>query len=116
MKRGDVVLAMFPHASGTAPKSRPVLVVQADYYNQRISNVLVASITTNLRRKGDAAHFLVAAATPEGKTSGLTQDSLVSCLNLAVMPVTDIGRKIGELSGVAMQQIDICLKAALGIP
>jgi mRNA-degrading endonuclease toxin of MazEF toxin-antitoxin module len=41
MKRGDIVLALFPHASGTPPKRRPVLVIQADYYNHKISNVLV---------------------------------------------------------------------------
>jgi mRNA-degrading endonuclease toxin of MazEF toxin-antitoxin module len=46
MKCGDIVLVHFPHASGTAPKHRPALVVQADFYNQRISNVLVASITS----------------------------------------------------------------------
>ena len=115
MKRGDIVLAAFPHASGTPAKKRPVLVVQADFYNQRIANVLLATITSNLARRTDPAHFFIDVSTAEGQRSGLNQDSLVSCLNLAVLPRGDIGPRIGELSTQAMQQIDECLKAALGI-
>ena len=115
MKRGDIVLAIFPHASGTPAKRRPALVVQADYYNQKISNVLLAPITSNLARRNDAAHFFIDIATPEGKLSGLTQNSLVSCLNVGVVPGSLIGPKIGELSAASMLQIDACLKVALGI-
>jgi mRNA-degrading endonuclease toxin of MazEF toxin-antitoxin module len=115
MKRGDLVIAQFPHAAGTPPKSRPVLVVQADFYNQRINNVLVAAVTTNLTRRGDPAHCFVDVATVEGKLSGLSRASLISCLNLAVLPKTDLGQKIGELSAHLMSQIDDCLKTALGM-
>ena len=115
MKRGDVVLALFPHAAGTPAKRRPALVVQADYYNQRITNVLLAPITSNLARRGDAAHYLIDVATPEGQQSGLRQDSLVSCLNISVVPVSVVGPKIGELATPSMKLIDDCLKAALGI-
>ena len=85
MKRGDVILAFVPHASGTAPKSRPALVVQSDYYNTRIRNVLVATITSNLSRKGDAAHYFVDVSTPDGEKSGLKSDSLISCINIATL-------------------------------
>jgi mRNA-degrading endonuclease toxin of MazEF toxin-antitoxin module len=115
MNRGDVVLAAFPYAAGTSPVRRPTLVVQADYYNQRIANVLLASITSQLVRRGDPAHFFIDVSTPEGKHSGLNQNSLVSCINLAVLPKSAIGPKIGELSPAAMQSIDHCLKAALGL-
>jgi len=115
MKRGDIVLAHFPHASGTPAKRRPSLVVQADIYNQRLSNVILASIASNLSRRADPAHYLIDVATVEGKLSGLRHSSLVSCLNLAVLPMPLAGVKIGELSPAAMLQIDACLKAALGI-
>jgi len=116
MNRGDIVLVVFPHASGTPPKRRPALVVQADFYNQKIHTVLLASITTNLSRRNDPAHYFVDVSTPGGKLSGLNQNSLVSCLNIGVVPVTIAGPKIGELSASAMTKIDECLKAALGIP
>jgi mRNA interferase MazF len=86
MNRGDIVLARFPHTAGTPAKNRPVLVVQGDYYNQRISNVLLASVTSNLARKSDHAHYFIDVATPEGKKSGLKQDSLVSRLNWRCCP------------------------------
>ena len=115
IQRGDVVLALFPHVSGTPAKRRPALVVQADFYNQRISNVLLAPITSNLARRNDAAHYFIDVSTPEGKQSGLNHNSLISCLNVGVVPVAVVGPKIGELSPPAMSQIDACLKAALGI-
>jgi mRNA-degrading endonuclease toxin of MazEF toxin-antitoxin module len=115
MNRGDIVIARFPFAGGAEMKSRPVLVVQADYYNQRIANVLVASITTNLARKSDSSHFLIEVASPEGKHSGLDRDSVVSCLNMAVVPNTDVSLKIGSLPADAMRKVDSCLKSALGI-
>jgi mRNA interferase MazF len=116
MKRGDVIIALVPHASGSAPKSRPALVVQSDFYNTRIANVLVATITSNLSRNGDAAHLLIDVSTPDGRQSGLKCDSLVSCLNLATLPPADIGRVIGSFTNLMMQDVDKCLKAAMGIP
>jgi|SRR4051812_29720347 mRNA interferase MazF len=98
MKRGDIVLALLPHASGTAAKRRPALVVQADYYNQKIGNVLLATITSNLKRRSDPAHLFIDIATPEGKQTGLNQPSLVSCINIATLHAIDVGPKIGELS------------------
>lgn len=115
MKRGDVILCRFPHASTAPPKLRPALVVQSDYYNQRIANLLVAAITGNLVNSADPAHHLIDISSPEGQSSGLNRDSVVSCINLAVIPPRNVDRKIGELPKSTMQQIDQCLKTALGI-
>jgi mRNA-degrading endonuclease toxin of MazEF toxin-antitoxin module len=46
VKRGDVVLAVFPHAIGTGAKKRPVVVVQSDVYNQSMHNTLATEITS----------------------------------------------------------------------
>jgi mRNA interferase MazF len=116
MKRGDVVIAQFPYAGRRPSVNRPCLVVQADFYTFRISNVILATITTNLSRKTDAAHFFIDVSTSDGQLTGLVSDSLVSCLNLAVLPVADVGQKIGELSPAMMQQVNDCLKVALEIP
>src|SRR5690606_31781340 len=114
--RGDVVLAHFPFSSGTTTSRRPVLVVQADHYNQRLTNTIVAQITSNLARACEQTHLLIEVATPEGKHSGLLHDSVVSCVNLATIQEQRIDRVIGLLSGASMKKIDACLKAALGIP
>jgi mRNA-degrading endonuclease toxin of MazEF toxin-antitoxin module len=115
MTRGDIVLGRFPHAADAEPKQRPVLVVQSDFYNTRLRNVLVAAITSNLARQSDPAHLLIDVATAEGSATGLPRTSVVSCLNLAAMPAAHLGPRVGRLSESQLRQIDACLVAALGI-
>ncbi len=115
VKRGDIVTADYPHSSGAGSKIRPVLVIQDDYYNTRIANVVIANITSNLKNANDKAQLLIEVSTQEGIKSGLRTDSVVSCINLATIRTDKIQNKIGELSDLAMKNIDECLKAALGI-
>jgi mRNA-degrading endonuclease toxin of MazEF toxin-antitoxin module len=49
LSRGQIVVMDFAVA-GMPKKVRPVLVVQADHYNRKMSNTVVAMITTNLTR------------------------------------------------------------------
>ncbi|MEX1026867.1 MAG: type II toxin-antitoxin system PemK/MazF family toxin [Candidatus Paceibacterota bacterium] len=53
IQRGDVLKARFPHASGGRGKKRPVVVVQADVYNQRLRHAVVAQVTGNLDEQED---------------------------------------------------------------
>ena len=115
MKRGDVILCSFPHSGSSPGKKRPALVIQSDHYNRRIVNLLVAGITGNLSNANDPAHYLVDISTPEGQQSGLHRDSLVSCINLAVLAPRNVSTKIGELPDDAMEKIGACLKVAMGI-
>ncbi len=114
--RGDVVMTRFPHAGGTRGKRRPVVIVQSDVYNAKARHAIVAEITTNLSAANDPAFLLIDLSTPEGKASGLTQNSAVGCLFLATVAESRISAPIGKLSGTIMQQIDRCLKAALELP
>jgi mRNA interferase MazF len=115
MNRGAICLARFPHAAGGRGKKRPVVVVQADTYNAQLHHVIVAEITTNLAGVSDPANLLVELATPEGRATGLRQDSLVTCLHLVTMSADRLGAKIGSLSAAMLLRLDGCLKAALGI-
>jgi mRNA interferase MazF len=116
IKRGDVVLAWYPFASGTGRKRRPCLVVQNDIDNARLTNTIVSQITSNLRAVREPTHLLIEVSTAEGQQTGLLHDSLISCNNLATIEQALIDRTIGDLSAAMMQQVDACLKAALGIP
>jgi mRNA-degrading endonuclease toxin of MazEF toxin-antitoxin module len=49
VSRGQIVELDFA-AAGMPKKVRPVLVVRADLYNRKMSNTVVAMITTNLSR------------------------------------------------------------------
>jgi mRNA-degrading endonuclease toxin of MazEF toxin-antitoxin module len=117
VKRGDVILLDHPFSGGVGSKVRPVLVVQADRDNARLTNTIVAMITRTIHRVGRVeTQFLIDIASPEGKAAGLKATSVVNCSNLFTVNEQLLRRKIGEIPPSAMQHIDDCLKAALGIP
>jgi mRNA interferase MazF len=116
VRRGDVVLVLYPFAAGIGSSRRPALIVQNDADNLRLHNTIVAQITTNLLRAGEPTHLLLAQAIAEGQQAGLLHDSVVSCTNLATVYEDRIDRVIGHLSDAVMHCIDACLKAALGLP
>jgi mRNA interferase MazF len=72
-------------------------VVQNDRDNQRLVNTVVAQITSVTRRAAEPTQLPIELASPEGQRSGLRQDSVVNCVNLL------------------MQNVNDCLKAALGL-
>src|SRR5688572_7161572 len=101
-ERGGVYSARFPHASGGRGKKRPVVVVQADVYNNRLPHAVVIQITTNLDDVNDPACYLIEAASVEGQAAGLQSDSLVSAYRLALMTHDRLQDKIGRLTPSAM--------------
>src|SRR5580700_11804741 len=115
LQRGDVLKARFPHASGGRGKKRPVVVVQADDYNQRLRHAVVAQVTTNLDEKDDPACLFVEASTLEAKAAGLDRDCLICCTLLSLMSEDRLTEKIGKLSAAMVANLDDCLKAALGV-
>jgi mRNA-degrading endonuclease toxin of MazEF toxin-antitoxin module len=116
VSRGDAVIALFPNADGSGSKPRPALVVQADAYNTRLSNVVVVAVTTNLSHATDPSSLLIDVGTSDGKASGLRRNSVVSCVNVATINSGLIAKKIGRLGPALMQRIDACLRTALGLP
>lgn len=72
LSRGDVALARFPHASGGRGKRRPVVVVQADGYNEKLRHVIVAEVTSNL--SPEKARLRIDASSMEGQATGLAHD------------------------------------------
>ena len=113
VQRGDVLLALFPFATGTVAKKRPVLVVQADSYNLSMHNAIVAEITSNPSRASDPAHLLVDISSADGHATGLLRNSVVSCLNLATIHESRFERVIGCFSSDLMERIEECLKVAM---
>jgi len=115
VRRGDVVLAWYPFSTGAGGKRRPVLVVQNDTDNGRISHTIVAQITSNLDRAGMPTHLLIELGSSAGIQSGLLHDSVVSGNNLATLGEELIHRKIGRFPPDIMRRVDDCLKAALAL-
>jgi mRNA interferase MazF len=115
-QRGDVLLVRYPFSSGVGAKVRPALVVQNDQNNRRLSNIIMVAITTTTHRSGQPTQLLIEAASPIGRQAGLLRDSVVTCENLATIDKGLILRNIGSLPAIVMDEINDCLKAALGFP
>lgn len=116
MNRGDVILVRFPHPSGQRGKKRPAVVVQADAYAGKIRTLVVAEVTKNVSMAGDPACLFIDTNTPQGKATGLLNDSVVSGLLLATIDGDFVAQVIGTLSASMRQQLNQCLKAALELP
>ena len=115
IKRGDVALAFYPFSSGKGSKQRPCLIVQNDADNARLTNTIVVQITSNLRTAAEPTQLQIKISTLEGRQSGLLHDSLISCNNLATIEQDLVFRVVGSLPAATMQEVDVCLKAALKI-
>lgn len=115
-KRGDVILAWYPLASGIGASRRPCVVVQNDDDNRKLANTVVAQITTNLARVGDKFHVVIEVASTDGTLTGLLHDSVISCNNLATIQEARIQNLIGKLAPTTLQAMNDALQAALELP
>jgi len=115
--RGDIVLVDFPYSDQTGSKVRPALVVQADVWNQRLDDTILALITSSRhRRVGANTQLFVDISTAEGHQTGLRLDSIIQCENLITCDRGLILRILGKMAPTTMSQVDNCLRASLGIP
>jgi len=78
---------------------------------------MLALITSSRhRRVGAATQLSIDITTAEGQQTGLRLNSVIQCENQLTYDQALILRVLGRLSATAMEQVDTCLKAALGIP
>lgn len=115
VQRGDVVIVDVPFTDVAGSKTRPAVVVQNDLDNHRIRKTVVATITRNLKRRGDPSHLLIGPGTAEGASAGISAPSLASCNNLFTVEKRMILQIVGHLSDPLKQKLNDCLKAALEI-
>lgn len=103
-KRGDVVLVLFPNSNLTTAKTRPALIVQADYLQTGLSQVIVAMITSQMSRAGHSSWVSILLSTIEGQQSGLLTDSVIMTDNLATITLSAVYRVIGSLQTANVDQ------------
>ena len=117
VQRGEIVIVDFPYSNQTVSKIRPALVVQANLWNQRLEDTILAPITSSHNLSSiTLTQYFIDVSTSEGQQTGLIFNSVVRCGSLIAYNQSLILRIIGRLLPIAMQEIDKCLKVALGIP
>ncbi len=110
--RGDVCWAELGPTVGSRPaKRRPVLVIQADSYNQsRLATVLVAVVTSNTALAAMPGNvFLPAAAT------GLPRDSVVNVTAVITLNKSDLSDHVGQVPDGLLHEVDRGLRRVLDL-
>lgn len=111
-ERGSVGWVDLGPAIGSRPaKRRPVLVVQADAYNEsRLATVLVAVITSNTALAAMPGNvFLPASAT------GLPRDSVVSVTAVITLNKSDLDELVGLVPDNLLHEVDRGLRRVLDL-
>jgi len=107
--RGDVVLISFVFSDESGGKVRPALVISSSAYHRARREVMVAAITSNVRRRLFADHLLA-----DWKAAGLLFPSLVTGI-VRTVKQTMIDRKLGSLAKADLQAVERELRRALGL-
>jgi len=112
-KRGDIILVLFPDSNLRTAKKRPALIVQADNLQTNLPQVIVAMITSNMKRSGHPSRVTVLLHSPEGKQSGLQSDSVIVTDNLATVQEKFIDKSIGSLP--VINEVELALAHTFGL-
>ena len=107
--RGDVVLVGFVFSDESGRKVRPALVISASAYHRGRQEVIVAAITSNVRRRLFADHPLA-----DWRAAGLLFPSLVTAI-IRTVRRTMIDRKLGSITKADLQAVERELQRALGV-
>ena len=112
MYRGDIWWANLPDPNGSsAGYRRPMVIVQANAFTtSRITTVIVAAITSNLRLATAPGNVFLAAG-----ESGLPRDSVINVSQLITLDKTILDVYIGRVTTKTMEQLDNGIRLVLDI-
>ncbi len=112
MQRGEIWWANLPEPTGSGPGlRRPVLIVQADAFNQsRLQTVMVAVITKNLNLAEAPGNVLLSL-----RVSHLPVDSVVNVSQVITIDKSLLTDYVSTLTGKKIKQIEAGLRLALGL-
>jgi mRNA interferase MazF len=98
---------MRPIHAARLDKTRPVLILTREVVRPHLSRVTVAPITSTIR--GLSTEVSV------GPANGLDHRSVVSCDNILTVPVTALGRQLGNLLAEQETALTEAIRAAFDL-
>jgi len=110
LRRGSVVLAIYPFTDLSSAKRRPALVVSATGRPGR--DCILAFITSRTGRI-EATDLMLDPADRDFAATGLRTTSLVRCGKLMTLDRTLLTGRLGRLSKRLIAEVDVRLKKAL---
>ena len=109
--RGDLFYYDFGDNSGSVQSGeRPVLVVQADDYNQNAPTIIVAAVTSVIKKRYLPSHIIL------GEEFGLKKPSMVLLEQIRTVKREDLREYIGTVDDDKLfRQINATLKKTFGL-
>jgi mRNA interferase MazF len=109
-RRGDVVLVNFVFVNQTGVKRRPAVVISSQTYNLGRLEVVLAAITSNVRRRLLPGDTVVQA----WREAGLLAPSVVTGI-IRTVRQTALARRLGSLIPENMREVEASLRLSLGL-
>ena len=112
IRRGEIWWASLPDAAGSGPGfRRPVLVVQAnDFNDSAIRTVICAAITANLRLAKAPGNVQLGR-----RASGLNKESVVNVSQLVTLDKRFLTERVAGLAPASLRSVDAGLRLALDL-
>jgi mRNA interferase MazF len=112
MRRGEIWWAALPPPTGSGPGfPRPVLVIQADEFNEsRIKTALAVILTTNLRLAAAPGNVHCGS-----KETGLPRDSVVNVSQVVTVDKMLFTERVGVIPAHLLVRVEDGLKRVLGL-
>ena len=111
-KRGDIYLAnLNPFKGSEQGGTRPVLLLQNNAGNHFSTTLIVAPLTSKLKKDKLPTHYVVSA----GKKLQLNDESMVELEQIKTIDKLRILFYIGKVEAGDMKNVDEILKVSLGI-
>lgn len=111
IKRGDIFYYDFGENKGSIQSGvRPVLCLQADNFNAKAPTIIVAAITTVIKKQYLPSHVVLPDDT------GLTQPSMVLLEQIRAVNKSDLVNKVGYLNDEqTWKRINTAIKKTFGL-
>jgi len=112
IRRGEIWWADLQQPQGSEPGfRRPLLIVQADAFNQsRIPTTIGVVLTSNLRLLDAPGNVLLAK-----RASGLPKDSVANVSQVVTVDQAVLSERAGRISGDLLAAVDAGLRLALAL-
>ena len=107
--RGDVVLVGFVFADESGRKLRPAVVLSTRAYQRGRQEVIVAAITSNVRRRLFGDHLIA-----DWKKAGLLFPSVTTGI-LRTIKQTMIDRRLGAMTMPDLDSVELQLRRSLDL-
>ena len=108
-RKGEIWLVNFNPGRGSEQKGiRPALIIQNDIGNQYASTTIIAAITTTIKK------YPVTVLISPGE-SGLKESSMVNLAQILTIDKSRLIKRLGQMEGNKVHEVDDAIKVSLGI-